>query len=480
MSSQHPSSSSQTTRMVFDGKRMRKAVVRRTIDFNSPLMQMFNKQSIHKYEKYYDVIQPDPNYIVNLLPPTCYLNNTSSVVATKFVHVSTNKMRCPINVIKWTPEGRRLITGASSGEFTIWNGLTFNFETILQGHEQAIRTMAWSCNGSYLLSGDHVGTIKYWQPNLNNLHVVQGHKEPVRDVSFCPSDLKFASCSDDGTIKIWDFIDAKEESCLSGHGWDVRNVQWHPYHSLLASGSKDNTIKLWDPRFSKNLATIHGYRNTISDLRWNRNGKWLLTAGKDQVIKLYDIRKLVEYQTFKGHKKEVTSVCWHSVFENVFVSGGFDGCIYYWTVGSEDNIGSMENVHESAIWSLDWHPVGHILASGSNDHTTKFWTRCRPGDLADEKEYRSISGPITKPLSSKLDQMNQDEDEEMLPGFGMADYMTNAPEPISTKIAQGKMDYFSSGVSKKQAPPSSQYRSATNNSGYRAEDSYQRENKRHR
>lgn len=24
------------------------------------------------------------------------------------------------------------MTGASSGEFTLWNGLTFNFETILQ------------------------------------------------------------------------------------------------------------------------------------------------------------------------------------------------------------------------------------------------------------------------------------------------------------------------------------------------------------
>ena len=35
-------------------------------------------------------------------------------------------------LLQWTPEGRRLVTGASSGEFTLWNGLTFNFETILQ------------------------------------------------------------------------------------------------------------------------------------------------------------------------------------------------------------------------------------------------------------------------------------------------------------------------------------------------------------
>ena len=33
----------------------------------------------------------------------------------------------------------------------------------------------------------------------------------------------------------------------------------------------------------------------------------------------------------------------------------------------------MESAHDSYIWSLAWHPLGHILASGSNDHT---WYGC--------------------------------------------------------------------------------------------------------
>jgi len=41
-------------------------------------------------------------------------------------------MRHPVNVVKWTPEGRRLLTGSTSGEFTLWNGTAFNFETIMQ------------------------------------------------------------------------------------------------------------------------------------------------------------------------------------------------------------------------------------------------------------------------------------------------------------------------------------------------------------
>jgi len=33
---------------------------------------------------------------------------------------------------QFTPEGRRLLAGSHRGEFTLWNGLTFNFETIMQ------------------------------------------------------------------------------------------------------------------------------------------------------------------------------------------------------------------------------------------------------------------------------------------------------------------------------------------------------------
>ena len=67
-----------------------------------------------------------------MVPPFNTLDNPINCVTTKFVRTSTNKMRCPIFCVLWTPEGRRLVTGASSGEFTLWNGLTFNFETILQ------------------------------------------------------------------------------------------------------------------------------------------------------------------------------------------------------------------------------------------------------------------------------------------------------------------------------------------------------------
>jgi polyadenylation factor subunit 2 len=117
--------------------------------------------------------------------------------------------------------------------------MSFNFETILQAHNCAIRCATFSHSENWLLSGDDTGCVKYWQLNLNNLKSINdAHTEPVRGLSFSPSDLKFVSCSDDTTVKVFDFARAKCVSVLSGHGGDVKCVDWHPRSALLASGGK--------------------------------------------------------------------------------------------------------------------------------------------------------------------------------------------------------------------------------------------------
>ncbi|KAG0250831.1 hypothetical protein BG011_008054 [Mortierella polycephala] len=340
-------------------------------------------------------LRPDPNFIVDLLPPSAYASN-------------------PMNA--WTPEGRRLVTGSSSGEFTLWNGLTFNFETILQAHDTAVRAMKWSHNDDWMVTADHNGFIKYWQSNMNPLKVFQGHKEAIRDLSFSPGDARFATCSDDSTIKIWNFHEGIEERTLTGHGWDVKCVDWHPQKSLLASGSKDNLVKLWDPKTGRTLATLHGHKNTILGLQWNKNGNWLATAARDQLVKIYDIRMMRDLQTFRGHKKEVCSVAWHPQHESLLATGGSEGSIMFWTMGQSEPTGGMENAHDSNVWSLDWHPVGHILVSGSNDHTTRFWTRNRPGESMQDKFNVGIQKAAEMGLTDS--GAAQDDDNDFVPGLG--------------------------------------------------------------
>lgn len=116
----------------FDGKRLRKSVMRKTVDYNSCITKMLENRVWQRDWRDRAALQPDMLYVPELQPPSAYPDNASNAITTRFVKSATNKMRCPVFCLAWTPEGRRLVTGASSGEFTLWNGLTFNFETILQ------------------------------------------------------------------------------------------------------------------------------------------------------------------------------------------------------------------------------------------------------------------------------------------------------------------------------------------------------------
>uniref|UniRef100_A0A3P8RMK4 WD repeat domain 33 n=1 Tax=Amphiprion percula TaxID=161767 RepID=A0A3P8RMK4_AMPPE len=170
--------------LTFDGKRMRKAVNRKTIDYNPSVIRYLENRLWQRDHRDFRAIQPDAGCYNDLVPPVGMLNNPMNAVTTKFVRTSTNKVKCPVFVIRWTPEGRRLVTGASSGEFTLWNGLTFNFETILQAHDSPVRAMTWSHNDMWMLTADHGGYVKYWQSNMNNVKMFQAHKEAIREARF--------------------------------------------------------------------------------------------------------------------------------------------------------------------------------------------------------------------------------------------------------------------------------------------------------
>lgn len=370
----------------FAAKRMRKIGQRRAVDYTSTVVRYMQVRMWQRDSRDRTILQPTPAAAIDMLPSSAYLDNPSTSFAAKFVHTSLNKNRCSINRVLWTPSGRRLITGSQSGEFTLWNGQSFNFEMILQAHEQAVRSMVWSYNENWMVTGDDGGSIKYWQNNMNNVKANKSaHRESVRGLSFCRTDLKFCSCSDDTTVKVWDFARCQEESSLSGHGWDVKCVDWHPTKSLLVSGGKDNLVKLWDAKSGKELSSFHGHKNTVLCTTWNQNGNWVLTASKDQIIKLYDIRAMKELESFRGHRKDVTALAWHPFHEEYFVSGSFDGSIFHWLVGHEDPQVEIQNAHDNSVWDLAWHPIGYILCSGGNDHATKFWCRNRPGDAARDK-----------------------------------------------------------------------------------------------
>jgi polyadenylation factor subunit 2 len=152
-----------------------------------------------------------------------------------------------------------------------------------------------------------------------------------------------------------------------------------------------------------------------------------------------------EFRVLKGHKKEVccksstsyrgcaiserpnpspSALAWHPIHP-ILVSGGSEGAILHWDLAAPEPTFSqpaaqpratLSQAHDSNVWSLTFHPLGHLLVSASNDHTTRFWSRERPGDVSSV-----FSGGGEKP-PEVLDTGGQDEDEDamVVPGFTYA------------------------------------------------------------
>jgi polyadenylation factor subunit 2 len=238
--------------------------------------------------------------------------------------------------------------------------------------------------------------------------IEKAHDDPIRDLAFAPHDNKFVTASDDATLKIFDFGSGTLETTITGHNWDAKTVDWHPSKGLLVSGSKDHQVKLWDPRNGgRCLTTLHGHKNTISKVAFEKTrGLVLATCARDTTPRVFDLRMMRDICLLRGHDRDISTLVWHPIHHSLLTTGDNTGCMNHYLLNEPNNPpGSditipvceakdpstasaqiiwprhqVKYAHDFSIWSMDWHPLGHILASGSNDKVTRFWSRARPGE----------------------------------------------------------------------------------------------------
>ncbi|KAK2811380.1 pre-mRNA cleavage and polyadenylation factor (CPF) complex subunit [Emmonsiellopsis sp. PD_5] len=420
-------------------------------DYGSSMVQWMRvRQPRYKRSHRLERERPSASYTVDMLPPFAGIDSPVDTIPVRHLHQSIGKSKKPITVVRWTPEGRRLLTGGHTGEFMLWNGTAFNFETVMDAHydqyQAGVTSAAWSHSHDWLISGGQKGDIKYWRPNFNNVETVDdAHHDAVRDLAWCPSDTKFLSASDDTTLKIFDFTARMCEITLTGHGWDAKSCDWHPTKGLLVSGSKDHQVKFWDPRTGRCLTTLHSHKNTVTCTRFSRvNSNLLATSSRDQTARVFDLRMMRDICILRGHEKPISSMTWHPIHSSLISTGSEDGSIHHYLL-DEQNLpaGQVPTVapydsadptntpaqvifpahripyaHSSTIWTLDWHPLGHILASGSKDNFTRFWSRARPGEttyLKDRfhigEEAAEAQGTWNRGFGRR--QMREEEEQEL-------------------------------------------------------------------
>ena len=137
----------------------------------------------------------------------------------------------------------------------------------------ATRSIAYSSDGQFLVSGSDDQTIKLWKPDGTLVKTLRGHHEIVRSVAISPDGQLIASGSGDGVVQLWQ-QDGTLLTTLEAHNGGIWELAFSPDGQKLASASDDSTTILWnlqqvrslDHLIAQGCNSVRDYLQTNGDL----------------------------------------------------------------------------------------------------------------------------------------------------------------------------------------------------------------------
>ncbi|MCF6352620.1 MAG: caspase family protein [Cyclobacteriaceae bacterium] len=178
-------------------------------------------------------------------------------------------------------------------------------ETAVQrGHTRAIKSVDFSHDGAFIVSGSKDKTIKLWEVSSGReLHTYNGHQKGVNDVLFTPNDEQLISASRDGYIYFWDVLTGNIIKSYKQPDENILRLALSPNGYYLAVGSTGEHINVYDTRLDSIIYSVNGSYRARDNVFINAIGTKLITGLDNRTVKIYELSTgefLKEYAPHQG------------------------------------------------------------------------------------------------------------------------------------------------------------------------------------
>ncbi len=341
----------------------------------------------------------------------------------------------------------RLAAAVGSGQGTVWDLTTGNVQcTFTTPSPLGVTHVAVSPDGRFLavggpflsrdpkviMAGKGDCTFRIFDAATGaELHALEGHTNAVSSLAFSPDGQRLASASMDGTARLWDPAAGKQVGVFSwpddpDHkpttagvvalepgggrlvwtregrvvGWDLTtnkqafsyvsgapSLAYSPDGKRLASPFGAG-IKLWEADTGREAGALTGAGGDVSCVAWSRDGKRLATGHKDGTVKLWDADRGREIFTIQGHTGPVESVAFDAD-DHRLISSSADG-IKVWEISADPS--AYVVVPGTTLFAFS--PDDKHLATLTADGDVTVW------DVAGRREERRLRRKV-EPLPPK-------------------------------------------------------------------------------
>ena len=199
----------------------------------------------------------------------------------------TLKMSTDVEAVVFHPSGEAF--GVAFGK----NARVYNLKGDIlyeckNGHFKTIKTIKFSNDGKYILTGGHDDKAILWDIQGKQIQEYVGHNSDILSVAMSPNTDTIVTSSWDQKIMLW----TKEGELiriLNGHTDRIYAVDYSPIGGQVISADKGGTIRLWNTETGENINTYQT-NNSLYSLKFVPDSPNLfVSAGADNQARLWDI-----------------------------------------------------------------------------------------------------------------------------------------------------------------------------------------------
>ncbi|KAF7725352.1 ubiquitin-protein transferase activating protein [Apophysomyces ossiformis] len=257
----------------------------------------------------------------------------------------------------------------------LWNADNGSIAALNYEEDEAVTSLSWSADGSYLAIGTASGDTQIWDVETNTkLRSMLGRTSRVGVLSWDKHIV--SSGAKDGSIWNHDVRAPKHKTAeLLAHEDEVCGLKWRWDGMMLASGGNDNIVNVWDPRNAKPRFTKRVHKSAVKALAWCPWSHNLLATGggrEDKHIHFWNASTTARVNSVYAGS-QVTSLTWSKHYKEIVSSHGYpNNHLTVWGYPTMEKLVEIP-AHDSRILHAAMSPDGEVVATAAADENLKFW-----------------------------------------------------------------------------------------------------------
>jgi len=237
--------------------------------------------------------------------------------------ISQIKLRSCINSLAFSPDGSLLGAALDSGWIELYDMVKGKMVGALEGQTTSeVWTICFSPDGKRIISGALDRAVRIWDVDSRECNwALRGHDEWVNGVAIAPDGNAIVSAGGDKTVRVWDTRNMNCRATLRGHTDFVRSVAVLDDNRTVVSASDDTNLRRWDIEQGTCTGLMKGHSKGIYSVAAG-NGPYVASASRDCTVKLWNVQDLTSERNFTGHNGDVNSCSFTA--DGSFICSGSD------------------------------------------------------------------------------------------------------------------------------------------------------------